>query len=831
MMSLQSFSQKLTQGLTWIIFFPLVVFSTFLLFLITTTPGLHLFFSMLPYFSLGEIKIKNLHGNLVCFYFDELGYTQEKFSLRMKNTTVNWQLQDLVKNGTLVIKRLTSEEVTLFLPPQKQSLQSQFTLPQLPLNLAIHELAIKKIEISHPDNSHTQIRQFHTSIHFNPRQWEIKQLAFDLNRFHVNSSLQARATFPYPLTARIQLRYDDEKNPLKAFVEVGGDFSLYHWKGNMIREHSSNPSLTLDGILKKGEILSTHLFWQDLTWPLSQKEVVSSDGKAEVGGNLANLNLSLHSTFKAPLLRELTLAAQATPQAVTARGNLKLPDNQLNFNMDYIPGSLPHLKGFLNLVSPQHLEVASQFYCALPSLALANIFSGRQTFKGEWHFKTASLDFLKQFNSEIKTIGGVLTASLKGRGSFNQPILESTLSLQQAKLTAPTLGLALDNISFTAESNKKTWQAQGKIMSNKQTLILQGQGVFLPQFTGTIHVEGNDFPLIETSEYRIVISPQLALEFNPTQLAISGKITIPQAEIHPQEFKNSETVSEDVIFQGKSSPVLHLTTNIDLIMGEKVALHTKGLSGNLTGALHLQQEKGQSLSATGELNIIEGKYEAYGQELKIDQGQLFFGGPLITNPGIRVRAIRQINNPTTATLSNTEQLLDFSHNLQDFNYGNKRIVGIEITGRLNSPKLELFSRPNNLSQADILSLLLLGKPVNQANKAGGQLLLAAISSMKLNSGAHGTQLINQLKQTLGLDVSIENTSKYDNKTKQLSDGTSIVISKPLSKRLHASYNYGLAKTDSNVVTLTYLLNKFFSLQVNSSLTASGIDLLFTHQKE
>ena len=130
-----------------------------------------------------------------------------------------------------------------------------------------------------------------------------------------------------------------------------------------------------------------------------------------------------------------------------------------------------------------------------------------------------------------------------------------------------------------------------------------------------------------------------------------------------------------------------------------------------------------------------------------------------------------------------------------------------------------------------MSYLLLGKPANQANKSGGQLLLTAVSALNLDSGHGSTQLLKQLKDKLGLDFNLGSNSAYDQKTGQSSEKTAVVVGKALSKRLYLSYNMGLSQTDNNVLTLKYLLNAFFSIQVNGSMAGSGIDLLYTHQKD
>ncbi|MGL6030368.1 MAG: translocation/assembly module TamB domain-containing protein, partial [Legionella sp.] len=248
--------------------------------------------------------------------------------------------------------------------------------------------------------------------------------------------------------------------------------------------------------------------------------------------------------------------------------------------------------------------------------------------------------------------------------------------------------------------------------------------------------------------------------------------------------------------------------------------------------VHLKQIPQGPINATGELNVTKGDYKAYNQNLDIEQGELFFTGGAIDNPGINVRAIKKIN-ASASSITGTNQLLDFnSSNLQNANLSGSITVGVEVTGRLAEPKIQLFSNPAILSQADILSMLVLGRPASQANKAGGQLLMTAISSMNLTGkSSGGTQLLSQLKKSTGLDFDVQTNSNYNLATNQMNDSTGFVVGKSLSERMYLSYTMGLSQSDPNVLTLKYLLNKFFSIQVSSSTTSNGIDFLYTSTKK
>ncbi|KTD48754.1 periplasmic protein [Legionella rubrilucens] len=475
------------------------------------------------------------------------------------------------------------------------------------------------------------------------------------------------------------------------------------------------------------------------------------------------------------------------------------------------------------------------FKLTLPQFQWAQLLTGQQILDSELTISINSLAFLNEINSALSEPAGQLQAHLQARGPLHRPIVKGKLTLSHGRVALPQWGIHLNPIDLTMETHDQQWVIEGALFSNNQPLHVKGKGQFAPHFTGSLHFNGDHVQVLNLDEYQMELSPKLTFDFKPSSYALSGELLVPKASIKPHTFDSSASLSSDVVFAGQKQPEpnpLHIDSNVRLDMGEDVAIDIKGLKGYLEGSLQLRQLPEGPMRATGELTVRDGKYHAYGQDLLIQQGQLIYTGSLIDNPDMKVRAIRQFNN-ASASFAGSNRLFDFNtENLQSYDFGSKTTVGIEVSGHLNRPKTQLFSIPSNLSQADILSMLLLGKPASQANKSGGQLLLAAISSMNLDSGSKGTQLLEQLKNNLGFDVNVENNTEYNRKTNETTDTTSFVVGKSLSNRLYLSYNMGFSQGSNNLLTLKYLLNKFFSIQVSASLSgSSGVDLLYTHQKD
>lgn len=479
----------------------------------------------------------------------------------------------------------------------------------------------------------------------------------------------------------------------------------------------------------------------------------------------------------------------------------------------------------------------------LPDIDRKNANFATQKMQGSLHFDMDSLAFLNGLDPEITQINGQLEAELSLKGLIIKPDIKGKVLIKNASATLKSPQMTLKPIEFTLKTHEKKWEASASLLHNDKELKIQGNGEFYPNFKGSISLTGTELPILNSPEYYITATPKLNVEIKDKTIALSGNILIPKAHIKPQNVTDTVSLSEDVVFVKeekipKATPLpltkYHINTQIMLEMGSEVEVAVKGLKGFLTGTVRFNKSEDKPLIANGELHIRDGIYKAYGQDMTITEGQLLFKDEDVDNPEIRLRAVRQLHNATN-TVAASNRLLDFrSDKIQTLNLNNKTTLGIEVKGRLHANKVTLFSIPANLSQADILSLLLLGKPASQASSSegGAQLLMAAVSSFNKEGGSQGPELLSQLKQSLGIDFNVEENPLAQNDGKKKNKNTDLVIGKALSKRLYLSYNMGLSQQDNNKATLKYLLNQFFSLQVNANTSgASGIDLLFTHQKD
>lgn len=516
----------------------------------------------------------------------------------------------------------------------------------------------------------------------------------------------------------------------------------------------------------------------------------------DIKGDSHQLQIKLNADLKKPILAQAKATARWLRQQLQLHSQVLLLGKSIGLQLHWRPKQTPALDGQLN----------SEALDLKPSGLDLQIKPLQLHFQGN-----NAQDWQAQTNLQAQ---------------FQANSIQTQLRYQSGKL-----GTAVQPGTLHLGGQFPNWAMAGTVLINQQPIKLSGTGRLQPQAVGQLQLQAEAFQLIDTDELKITAQPDLQLEFGPQSLNLKGKIRIPKAQITPDNFADSLSLSDDVVYeqgegesQGRNNA---LSAQVEIEMGDAVYLSVKGLSGYLTGSLHVDKSPQRPANASGELAIVKGHYSLYGQTLQVTEGRLIFSGGLIDNPGINLTAIRRFK--TTMPVNNAGQLFSLNQTSQDLLISGKTTVGVQISGRLKSPKIELFSIPANLSQADILSLLILGKPASQANQAGGQLLIGALSSLNLGGGSKGKQLISQLQKSLGVDISLTNDANYNPQTNQVSDSRGLMVSKNLSKRLQVSYNVGLSQGAGNVLTLKYLLTQFFNLQVTASDTSNGIDLFYTRQ--
>ena len=461
------------------------------------------------------------------------------------------------------------------------------------------------------------------------------------------------------------------------------------------------------------------------------------------------------------------------------------------------------------------------------------ILLSKKSLQAKIDLVTNQLNRLSDLLPNVQNTRGNINLSIEVSGAIKKPTIQGIIQLTDGYADVPSVGVALRDVTITgsmAQTGLINWQASALAGSNR--LSATGQSEALKAgFPTTLAITGSEITIANTREYNIIATPTLTLKYLNNDLSLNGTINIPKATIKTGEFSGSGVaLSDDVVFVNhqtskKADLPINFTSKIQINLGDNVTINTQGFSGRLQGSFLLNYDPLGLTTADGEIEILDGKFNAYGQALTISSGRLIYTGGPINNPVLNIQATRMVVTST----QNVATLGTGFMSSATFSQPGQVLVGINVTGPLKNYRLELFAQPAVFNQSDILSLLLLGTPASQLSSGSSQILLNAVSQLNIGGGQI-SRITNQLQSIFGLSqLGIMSESEYNPATQSILQEPSLVVGKQIGKRLYISYSVGIFNP-INIVRLRYLLSHNLSIQTNASPLGQGVDLYYSAEK-
>ncbi|RKZ40862.1 MAG: hypothetical protein DRQ41_08920 [Gammaproteobacteria bacterium] len=434
---------------------------------------------------------------------------------------------------------------------------------------------------------------------------------------------------------------------------------------------------------------------------------------------------------------------------------------------------------------------------------------GEQMLEGEIKVTLADLGILPTFVSQVDNTQGQVNMDIALGGTLTTPQVQGKIRVQKVATDLPDFGLEIKDFNLSIDSEGyDTFKLQGQVRSGEGELNLKGEAKLTSatDWKADLNIVGKNFEVINIVDAWGLASPDIDISFAPDSLDVRGKITIPELAITPYKAASGAvSVSKDVIIVHPINPepvevekapkAMALSSQVEIILGDKVTFEGAGFKSRFGGSVIASNQPGKVTVGNGELYIIEGRYKAYGQNLTIDRGRVFFSGGPIDNPGLDIQAYRRIKRQGEDDV----------------------IAGIHIQGSAQSPKLILFSQPS-LDQSNTLSYIVLGKPVAEATGGEGNLLLSAATALPFK---YGDKLAKKMGKDFGLDEAGISTDEGIGQA-------ALVLGKYLSPGLYVSYGIGLFD-GSNVLRMRYELSERLTLETETGIQ-SGVDLRYTLER-
>lgn len=319
---------------------------------------------------------------------------------------------------------------------------------------------------------------------------------------------------------------------------------------------------------------------------------------------------------------------------------------------------------------------------------------------------------------------------------------------------------------------------------------------------------------IQSADQWIALSGKGRLDWQEAALGLTGNVKV-DAGFWQLARLGTPRLSDDVIVKsdrtGELAPHrLDLSLDVTTDLGEHFFFSGAGLETRLTGSVRLLAQGRDLPKASGTIQAVGGKFDAYGQKLDVERGLINFQG-LPDNPALNVRALRK-GLPVEA--------------------------GVEVTGTAKKPVVRLISDPE-VPEAEKLSWLVLGRDSSQLGTSDAGVLLSAASSILGNNSAG---VVQRLKQGFGVDelgvrsgkigtsgdrvaTSRVVSSALPASTENDTNSQIVTVGKHLTSNVILSYEQAMGKAES-MVKLTVTLSRRLSL-VGSAGSDNALDLFYT----
>ena len=422
---------------------------------------------------------------------------------------------------------------------------------------------------------------------------------------------------------------------------------------------------------------------------------------------------------------------------------------------------------------------------------------GRRNLGGNVNIRNFSLAMANAIFTRGEKAAGTLNANLRLGGNLQSPQLFGQMQLNGVDVEGNFMPFDMQPSQLAMNFNGTTSTLQGVVRTQRGQINLSGDADWsqINNWRARVAAQGNKVRITVPPMVRLDVSPDLVFEATPTLFTLDGRVDVPWARIVVHDLPESAvgTSSDEVMLNADLKPekpksaAIPINSNLIVHVGNNVRMDAFGLKARLTGDLKITQDQ-QGLGLNGQINIPEGRYHAYGQDLIVRKGELIFSGP-VDQPLLNIEAIR---NPDA-----TE---------------NDVTAGVRITGTADEPKAEIFSDPA-MSQQEALSYLLRGQGLES-----GQSDSAAMTSALVGLGvAQSGQVVGKIGETFGV-------SNLALDTEGVGDSSQVVVSGYVLPGLQVKYGVGIFDSLATL-TLRYRLMPKLYLEAVSGLD-QALDLLY-----
>ncbi len=508
-----------------------------------------------------------------------------------------------------------------------------------------------------------------------------------------------------------------------------------------------------------------------------------ADREYDVSGIMSgHINLLYNAGDGPKLQGELS-----APQIAVAGGS---EDNPLGFHFSKVDlvFSYADKKGEASLVALP--EKGGKISTTIAVVMAEDDFS-TYPLTGNVQVQLADLSLVELLSKEELRARGHLAGDIAIEGSVGVPELHGDIALHDGALEFTSLGSRLENLTVDVDFEKNTTaftvhgiSGEGSLSGTGEFRAFEGE-----RWSLEADITAKMLNAIRTEEYDFILDAQLAVACNEQGGTVKGDIQARDGSITILSEADVVSVSKDVVFIDGSEKTKEypLETSLWIDVDENVKFTGYGLTTGLSGSLLYESMPGMLPVATGEITAVDGVFSLYTTDLNIERGRLLFKGGVLENPGIDIRAVREVAD---------------------------KEVGVSVGGTLEDMKIELFSDPV-MEENDIIAYLVIGKSMKSSEEDERGIVGSIVSIL----GAEQlSNFADDLEYLFIDEVYLEGSTA--------SGDMSVVFGKYLMDDLFIGYDHSFYK-NLGEFKIRYDLGHGFSIETQTSSESSGGDLMYT----
>jgi translocation-and-assembly-module (TAM) inner membrane subunit TamB-like protein len=411
------------------------------------------------------------------------------------------------------------------------------------------------------------------------------------------------------------------------------------------------------------------------------------------------------------------------------------------------------------------------------------------------------LSFLDVLTEHALTgVRGTLSLDINAQGPIDNPHPRGYLALHDLNFTVAALNVPVRNLTaqltFSPEDVRLVY-----LSAKARDGTLGGSGsvaIAEAAHPSNLQITFNDWPAISTAEYQAIAAGTIKCSGRSSALHVEGRTEILRGIFRPAfSLSESPSLRPDHTIQisdSWSAPppaakqpqpswmnrfgLENLTLDLDARIHRDTWIENADAQVEIRGKLRVLKTPRHDPIITGEITTVQGTLAVAGKTFTVQQGQVLFTGGQEISPSLDIVAKYQAQN---------YQVL------------------ATVSGTAKKPELSLSSIPS-LSQSDILSVLVFGKPSSQLTQGQQQGLQQQALSMA--GGYAASQLGKAVAQALGLESLGINTAP----------GGGLGLGTYLTRNVYVSASQESSGTYGHRATMGYYLTPDLELETSTSTT-------------